>query len=68
MPLRRLTSVETGSFGGSARIGDVVGFAVELAEVGAHLRAQPPHHLLACGEHLLVQNVPPVSRDADKRT
>jgi hypothetical protein len=45
---------------------DVVGFAVELAKFSAHLRAQVPHDLLARGEHLAVEDVPPVLRDEDK--
>jgi hypothetical protein len=44
----------------------VVVFAVELPEFRAHLRAQPTHDPLARVEHLPVEDVPPVPRNAGK--
>lgn len=45
---------------------DVVVFAVELAEFRAEPRAYVAHDLPAPGEHLPVEDVPPVFRDEDK--
>jgi len=39
---------------------------VELAEFGAHLRAEPSRDPLARVGHLGVEDVPPVRRDEDK--
>ena len=45
---------------------DVVVFAAEFPEFGAHHLAGLPHGLFAGGEHGVVEDFPPVLRDEDK--
>jgi len=42
---------------------DVVGFAVELAQVGAEVGADLAHDLFASGEHRVVEHAAPVLGD-----
>jgi hypothetical protein len=42
---------------------DVIGFAVELPQLGAEVLADLPHDLLAAGEHLLVEHATSVLGD-----
>jgi hypothetical protein len=45
---------------------DVVGLAVELAQLGLEVAAGLPHHLFAEAEHVIVEDAAPVLRHEDQ--